>query len=103
MFVMCQLLLANLSFCHVSFAIFVAMEDETSGEKQRRLCMFVMCRSLLAYLSCCHVSLVIFVAMEVEASGEKAEEVVHVCHVSFVACQFVILSCVICQFCSNGG
>ena len=40
--------------------------------------------------------------MDVEASGEEAKEVVHVCHVSFVACQFVILSCVICHFCSNG-
>ena len=30
-------------------------------------------------------------------------EVVHVCHVSFVAGQFVILSCVICQLCINGG
>ena len=43
----------------------------------------------------CHLS--VFVAMEAEASGEKAEEVVHVCYVSFVACKFVILSCVICQ------
>ena len=60
--------------------------------------MFVMCHVLLANLSFCHVSFVIFVAMEIEAFGENAEEVVHVCHVSFVACQFVILSCVICQF-----
>ena len=30
-------------------------------------------------------------------SLKKTEEVVHVCHVSVVACQFVILSCVICQ------
>ena len=59
--------------------------------------MFVMCHLLLAKLSFCHVSFVIFVAMEIEASGENAEEVVHVCHVSVVACQFVILSCVICQ------
>ena len=59
--------------------------------------MFVMCHLLLANLSFCHVSFVIFVAMEDENSGEKAEEVVHVCHVSFVACKFVILSCVICQ------
>ena len=41
--------------------------------------------------------------MEVEASGEEAKEVVHVCHVSVVACQFVIFSCVIFHFCSNGG
>ena len=71
MFVMCHLLLANLSFCHVSFVNFVAMEDENSGAKAE--------------------------AMEDENSGEKAEEVVHVCHVSFVACKSVILSCVICQ------
>ena len=42
-------------------------------------------------------------SLDVEFSGEEAKEVVHVCHVSFVACQFVILSCVICHLCSNGG
>ena len=60
----------------------------TLEKKQRRLCMFVMCYLLLANLSFCHVSVVSFVAMEAEASGEKAEEVVHVCHVSVVACHF---------------
>ena len=40
--------------------------------------------------------------MDVDASGAKHEEVVHVCHVSVVACQFVILSCIICHLCSNG-